>query len=221
MFTINKKTKIFIIITIIFIVILSALSILVFNHLNLKDVNSNDITKDTEYSPKLGSKDAPNTVIEFLDYKCPYCKKIENGTFKTLEKKYILKGKVQYRVVNASILGKDSIKASRAAHAINLYYPSKYWEFHHRIFKLQPNTENKWITNKLIDKELDKLNIPKKKLNLIKKSYKTKYSKSWNLANKDKQLYKKYKNEYVPSIYVNGKFIDNPYSFKEIKKEIQ
>ena len=89
------------------------------------------------------------------------------------------------------------------------------------MFELQSNTKNTSITNTLIDEELKKINIPKEKLNLIKKSYKTKYSKSWNLANRDKELYKKYKNEYVPSIYVNGKFIKNPYSFKEVENKLR
>ncbi|MBO1577814.1 DsbA family protein [Staphylococcus epidermidis] len=220
-FVISKKNKLFVTSTVIVITVVLILSIIVFKKINLNDVNSIDITKDTEYSPKLGPENAPNKVIEFLDYKCPYCEKIDSGTFKTLKRKYISKGKVQYRVINASILGKDSIKGSRAAHAINLYYPQKYWDFHHRMFELQSNTKNTSITNTLIDEELKKMNIPKEKLNLIRKSYKTKYSESWNLANRDKELYKKYKNEYVPSIYVNGKFIKNPYSFKEIENKLK
>lgn len=31
-------------------------------------------------------------------------------------------------------------------------------------------------------------------------------------------MYKKYKNKYVPSVYVNGKFIKDPYSIKEVEK---
>ena len=95
-FVISKKNKIFITSTVIVITVILILSIIVFKKINLNDVNSIDITKDTEYSPKLGPENAPNKVIEFLDYKCPYCEKIDNGTFKTLKRKYISKGKVHY-----------------------------------------------------------------------------------------------------------------------------
>lgn len=212
------KTKVIYIIITILIILLFVLSYMFFKRVGLNDVNEKSIEKSTHYSPEIGSSDSENLVIEFMDFKCPYCKKFELSSYEKLRKNYISKGKAKFRVVNSSILGKDSIKASRAAHALNIYYPKKYWQFHHKLFKMQPNHENEWITTKLIDTELEKLDIPESKLKLIKKDYKTEGSKSWNLAKKDKELYEKYNNEYVPSVYVNGKFIKDPYSFKEIEK---
>ncbi|UXU51193.1 DsbA family protein [Staphylococcus arlettae] len=192
-----------------------------FSKVGFQDTNPKKINDDTINSPVMGNTKASNTIIEFMDYKCPYCKKFHESHFQKIKNKYINNGKSNYKVVNASILGEDSIVASRAAHSLYLYYPKEYWKFHNRLLKLQPNNENKWITTKLLDRELSKLNIPPKVLNKIKKDYKSKNSKSWKLANNDKKLYDKYKNNYVPSIYVNGKFIDNPYDSSEIEKAMK
>lgn len=213
----HKVKKIYFILAVL-IVVLFVSSIIVFTKVGLNDVNEKDIIKSTINSPELGKSSSENVIIEFMDFKCPYYKKFEFTTYNKLESKYISKGKAKFRVVNASILGDDSVRAARAAHALNIYYPNKYWEFHHTLLQIQPDNENEWITSDLIDSQLEKLNIPKDKLELIKKDYKTKGSKSWELANKDKKLYKKYKNKYVPSVYVNGKFIKNPYSIKELEK---
>ncbi|WP_186335259.1 DsbA family protein [Staphylococcus xylosus] len=213
----HKVKKIYFILAVL-IVVLFVSSIIVFTKVGLNDVNEKDIIKSTINSPELGKSSSENVIIEFMDFKCPYCKKFEFTTYNKLESKYISKGKAKFRVVNASILGDDSVRAARAAHALNIYYPNKYWEFHHTLLQIQPDNENEWITSDLIDSQLEKLNIPKDKLELIKKDYKTKGSKSWELANKDKKIYKKYKNKYVPSVYVNGKFIKNPYSIKELEK---
>lgn len=127
---------------------------------------------------------------------------------------------MELRIVNASILGKDSIKAARAGHALNIYYPEKYEDFHKELFKQQPNSERTWINNKVIDETLDSLHIPEK-VKKIKISYKTKNSKSWKATDKDKYLYRKYNIDYVPSVYVNGKFIKDPYKIKNIKEYLQ
>ena len=214
----SKNTKIFLSIGLTIIVLLLIIAFIFFKNLRLNDVDGDLLKRDTDHAPKIGDKNAPNIVVEFMDFKCPYCKKFDQITLDKLYKKHIKADNIQYRVINASILGKDSTNGARAAYAVKLYYPKKYWEFHHRIFELQPNHENKWITNKLIDEELSNMNIPKDKLKKIKLDYKTKGSKSWKLANKDKNLYKKYKNDSVPSVYVNGHFVKTPYQSTEIEK---
>ncbi|MCE7785630.1 DsbA family protein [Staphylococcus xylosus] len=210
-------------ICVIVILILSLIggSLYFFQKVGWNDVNKKDLSHDTSYAPSLGNSKSSNLIVEFMDFKCPYCKKFESKTLREIQNHYNTNNDLDYKIINVSLLGKDSILVSRAAHAVNLYYPDKYWDFHKKIINLQPNHENKWITYKLIDKELNKLNIPQKQLNLIKHDYKTKNSKSWKLANKDNKLFKKYENTQVPSIYVNGKFIKDPYNPENIIKELK
>lgn len=151
------------------IILLIIISFFFFKQVSLKDNNIDKLNRDTRHSPSIGEKGSKNLIIEFMDFKCPYCKKLEQTSFKKLEnKKFLKKNNVELRIVNASILGKDSIKAARAGHALNIYYPEKYEDFHKELFKQQPNSERTWINNKVIDETLDSLHIPEKKLKKLK-----------------------------------------------------
>lgn len=46
--------------------------------------------------PMLGSPDAPVTIVEFIDYECPYCQGYARETFPRLKANYIDTGKVRY-----------------------------------------------------------------------------------------------------------------------------
>jgi len=72
----------------------------------------------------VGNPDGDVTVVEFMDYNCPFCKKALADVEKMLEKDKNL------RVVMKEfpILGESSIFASRAAIASRAQ--GKYWEFH-------------------------------------------------------------------------------------------
>lgn len=213
----NKITSIIFV----FSLLLIGCSLYFFQKVGWNDINKKDLSRDTSYAPSLGNPKSQNLIVEFMDFKCPYCKKFETNALNDIQKHYNTDNNFEYRVISVSLLGKDSMIGSRAAHAVNLYYPDKYWDFHKKIINLQPNHENRWITYKLVDNELNKLDIPKNQLNLIKRDYKTKNSKSWKLANKDKQIFKKYENSHVPSVYVNGKFINDPYTPENVIRELK
>ncbi|WP_380571835.1 DsbA family protein (plasmid) [Staphylococcus hyicus] len=195
-----------------------AVSLIFFKKVSFQDVDPIKIKEETKNNPYLGDNKAKNTIIEFMDFKCPYCKKFHEDTFYSINNKFIKKGDVEYRIVNASILGDDSLIASRAAYAVYIHAPNEYWAFHNNLFSLQKGGHEKTFSTSKIDKEIEKLNISSSKIKKIKKEYKTQNSKSWNLAKEDQEMYKKYKNKYVPSVYVNGKFIKDPYSIEEVEK---
>ena len=73
-----------------------------------------------------------------------------------------------------AFLGKDSIKGSRAAYAVKEIEPKAYLTFQHNLFMKQPNNENVWITDGLIDKEISNLHISEESKNAIKKNIKPK-----------------------------------------------
>lgn len=167
------------------------------------------------------SEEKENKIIIYGDYKCPYCKKVETDIVPKLQKDYIDKDKADYKFVNMAFLGKDAIKGSRAGHAVQNIAPNHYLEFQKLIFSKQPNHENEWLTEQLIDRQIDKLNINNKKARKIKKDYKTKNSQSWKDAQKDIKLYKDKKVKEAPTVYVNGKKLKDPYSYAEYKKYLK
>lgn len=67
------------------------------NHANLS-AKASKLTLDLEDVPALGSKDAPVTIVEFMDYQCPFCKRFYSQTFADLKRLYIDTGKVRFYI---------------------------------------------------------------------------------------------------------------------------
>jgi protein-disulfide isomerase len=72
----------------------------------------------------LGNASGDVTVVEFFDYRCPYCKRVTDGVFDTVK----ADGNVRLVMKEWPILGPDSVFASRAALAAR--GQGKYEEFH-------------------------------------------------------------------------------------------
>ncbi len=81
------------------------------------------LTQDPD-SPVIGNPDGDVTIVEFFDYKCPYCKRVAA----TLKKVAEADGKIRLVMKEFPILGPQSIKAARAALAAARQ--GKYEEFH-------------------------------------------------------------------------------------------
>ena len=110
---------------------------------------------------------------------------------------------MEYQFINASFLGKDSLMGSRAGNAIQAIAPKEYLTFQ-KIYMLINKKKKHWITETLLDKEIDQLNISQNKRS-HKKEYKTKNSDAWKEAEKQKKLTKENHIQSVPTVFINGK----------------
>lgn len=214
----NKKISVWF--TVGFLVLLFTLIAVIVTGAYIKFKDHQQRNELLSHVPSVKVNDDKPTVVVFGDYKCPYCKMYEQGVYPMIEREYIKKKKVNYYFVNAQLLGKDSKHASVIGHAIFKYKPSKYWKFHKNMFDRQPNHEGDWITNKVIYEEINKLSLPNETKNKIVDEYKDRNSESWKLARNDEKLLDLYKVKQVPTVYINNKKIDDPYSKTEIKKQI-
>ena len=81
-------------------------------------------------SPAKGPANAPITIVEFSDFQCPFCSKV-NPTIKQIETEY--KGKVLFAFKHLPIKFHDkaqlAAEASMAAHE-----QGKFWEYHDKLF---------------------------------------------------------------------------------------
>ncbi len=82
-----------------------------------------ELTQDPD-SPVMGNPDGDVSIVEFFDYKCPYCKRVA-GTLKDV---VAADGKIRLVMKEFPILGPQSIQAARAALAVAKQ--GKYEEFH-------------------------------------------------------------------------------------------
>ena len=85
-----------------------------------------------------GDVDAPLTVIEWTDYRCPFCAKFTNDTMPALMEEYVDKGLVRYEVRDVSFFGDESTAAAVAARAAG--NQGKFAEYFEAIYAAAPQS---------------------------------------------------------------------------------
>ena len=164
------------------------------------------------------TKNGKILIVEYGDFKCPYCKKVEKNVMPTIKKDYIDTNKVEYQFINAGFLGKDSIVGSRAGNAVQKVAPNEYLTFQRNVLSNQKNEDKKWLTEQFLDNEIDKLDITTQQKSDIKKQYKTKNSDAWKKAEEQKKMTEDNNIDTVPTVFINGKKVKDPYEVEEWKK---
>lgn len=157
-------------------------------------------------SPIKGKKDAKVTVVEFSDYQCPYCARLQ-PTLKDVLKAYPDDVKLVYKDFPLSFhkQAKNAAKAARAAGE-----QGKYWEMHDLIF------ENFSKLNEAMFKDFaTKLNLDMKKFEADFGS--TKYDA---LIQQDINLGRQAGVTGTPTLYMNGKRMQGR-SFDDFKSLIE
>lgn len=87
--------------------------------------------------PVLGDKNAKVTVIEFADFRCPFCEQWFQSVEPNLMKDYVKTGKVKFVFRNYAFLGPASTLAAEAAECAN--DQGQFWAFHDYMYQHQPD----------------------------------------------------------------------------------
>jgi protein-disulfide isomerase len=90
---------------------------------------------DPGHFPLLGKSSAPVTVIEFADFRCPFCERFHNDSMKNIIKDYVNTGKVKVAFRSFAFLGQESTWAHEAAECAN--EQGKFWAFHDWLYENQ------------------------------------------------------------------------------------
>lgn len=83
----------------------------------------------------LGNRDAKVTIVEYADFRCPFCERFYTQAEKQLITDYVDTGKARFVFRNYAFLGQESIWASEAAECAN--EQGKYWEYYNWLFSNQ------------------------------------------------------------------------------------
>lgn len=86
--------------------------------------------------PAKGNPKAKVTIVEFADFRCPFCERFFTDTQPQIFKDYVDTGKVAYYFRNYQFLGDASVVAGNATECAN--EQNKFWEFHDWLYKNQP-----------------------------------------------------------------------------------
>src|SRR5699024_2682758 len=148
----NSPFKMVMVITIVIVAVIIALVVIYDNNSESNEGKMVDEQQLTDGQPTLGDTDAPVTVVEFGDYKCPACKVWGEDIFPQLVSDYIDTGKVKFSFINVLFHGEESKLGSLAAESVYKQNPDAYWDFHKALFKEQPseNHDSSWITTEKI-----------------------------------------------------------------------
>lgn len=87
-----------------------------------------------------GNPNAPVTLVEFSDFKCPYCGRFSAETLPRLREQYINTGQVRFVYKHFAILGPESNRIAEATECAA--EQGQFWEYHDRIFAGQTSTFN-------------------------------------------------------------------------------
>jgi protein-disulfide isomerase len=119
-----------------------------FKETSLTKVASDIVKPVSENVKPLGNEDADITVIEFADYRCPFCHKFHEETFDKVVTNLINTGKTKYLfkdfVVNDRGEYKGSMQAAVASHCAA--EQGKYWEYLKEVFKNFKPEPQQWVT---------------------------------------------------------------------------
>jgi protein-disulfide isomerase len=86
-------------------------------------------------TPTLGPKDAAVTIIEFSDYECPFCARVQTSV-QQLQKEY--KGKVRFAFKQLPLpMHPGAIPAAQAGLAA--HQQGKFWEYHEKLWENAQN----------------------------------------------------------------------------------
>ncbi len=212
----NAKMKIAVVLTLLVAVLLAVIA--VFS--NKQEAQPTDIKQiDVTGQPSLGEQDAPVTIVEFGDFKCPSCKAWGEMIYPKLVDEYIETGKVKFSFVNVLFHGKESTLGSIAAESVFERNPDLYWNFHHALFDAQPveNHDAPWIT---IEKVLEIASeFPEIDQTLLKEDMEK--QATMESVKIDEDLVREAGVAMTPSIVINGKMMEDPFDYEAIQAAIE
>ncbi|WP_407272908.1 DsbA family protein [Radiobacillus sp. PE A8.2] len=214
----SSPVKITMIFTIVFVALLVALVVISNNKSETNQRITLDKQPSIEGQPTLGDLDAPVTVVEFGDFKCPACKAWGESIFPQLVSDYVDTGKVKFSFINVLFHGEESQLGSLAAESVYKQNPDVYWDFHKKLFEEQPDEDHdsKWITpEKIIEIANGIEGIDTEKLKSALESNSEK-----NEVSNDEEIVTEFNVQSTPTIMVNETVIEEPFNYEAIKTAI-
>ncbi|WP_054709354.1 DsbA family protein [Bacillus sp. JCM 19041] len=178
-------------------------------------------TPSIEGQPILGEADAPVTVIEFGDYKCPSCKAWDETVFPLLKEEYIDTGIVNFVHINTPFHGEESILAALASESMWHQNEDDFWEYHKEIYQNQPPTQQHdepWITQ---EKLIDIASSINSDINLEQLANDIENESYMDNVLIDMELVEEFGVTQTPTIMVNHYQLNNPFEYEHLVRLIE
>lgn len=116
------------------------------------------VRRDADDVTALGDEDAPLVLIEYSDYRCPFCGAFARDTMPELTKEYIDTGKVRFEWRDFPVFGEESMDGAMAARAAG--EQDLYWEYHEAMYEDAPERGHLEITRAAIMDWAKEVDVP-------------------------------------------------------------
>lgn len=223
----NKKWSSYLLLVAVVIVVLLIGFLIVNKSTNDKEkaeVNSpeNTLTEQTligfepAKQPYIGDPNAPVVIVEFADYKCPFCKQWTEEVVPELQKEYLDSGKAVLYYIDLPFLAPDSTLAALAGETLYQQSGDYFWTYYKAMMKDQGDHAETWATKEFI-MDLVLENIPGVDIKQFEEDLDSqKYIEN---VNNDIKIADDSKVDGAPTVFVNGIMVED-ISFEGIKAVI-
>ncbi|MEN8648987.1 DsbA family protein [Bacillus toyonensis] len=182
--------------------------------------------------PILGDINAPVTIVEFFDLKCPPCWQWKKNVFPILKQKYIDTKKAKIVFINSPFKnhGEDAYLGALSLEAAYKQNPDSFSALLNALFNYQESPDKTWITTDLIKTlatNIKTLNVDKLIQDLDNPEIKKELDHDLQITH-DAQVTS------TPTVYINNKRVEsiintengkqinsNPFNLNKIDKMIQ
>lgn len=154
----------------------------------------------TGSEPVLGNPNAKQTIYEFADFQCPFCKMFFDQRFPQIKKDYIDTGKVKLVFINLAFLGQESKAAAQAAWCAS--DQGQFWPYHDQLYENQKGENTGGFSTANLKALASKLNLNMSQFTKCVAS--NKYQKA---VEDQLQLAYKYGAKSTPTFFINNKVI--------------
>jgi len=164
--------------------------------------------------PVKGNSNAKVKIVEFADFRCPYCESFFTGTEPQIIKDYVDTGKASFYFRQYAFLGPASTVAANAAECAN--EQGKFWDYHDWLYKNQPPETDTSMYN------TDSLTTAAVNLGMNGDEFRSCLSANKDTANVQKDLAdgQAVGVSGTPTFYINGKQIVGAVPYDTFKQAI-
>jgi protein-disulfide isomerase len=167
----------------------------------------------------LGAAGAPVTIQLFSDFQCPYCGLYARDFERQLIDEYVAAGQVRfeyrhYIVVDGNVGGRESRMAAEASECA--IEQNEFWNFHNLVFANQEGEGQGAFSNRRLKAFAETLGLDSAAFNACFDS--RRYSQA---VTSDEQLARSLGVNSTPTMFINGRRIENPLDYETIKQVIE
>ncbi len=104
-----------------------------------------------------GARDAPVVLVAYSDFQCPFCGRFARDTEPALVREYVDTGVLRIEWRDFPYLGKESVRAARAARAAA--QQGKFWPYHDELYAHQAAPNSGSLTEAYLTGLADRLGL--------------------------------------------------------------